>query len=102
MPMHITQYTATHFQLGVGFSALSDHVKVPNICVSIQEPVQNSPIRPSAILSAKAKAIEHIISPKNALKMSVLALLKKLSLAEVVEISVFGGRSPEENYIFVV
>lgn len=65
------------FQLGVGSSSLSDQVKVPNIWVSIQEPVQNSSIRPSAMLSVKAKGIELTTSPKNALKMSVLALLKE-------------------------
>lgn len=64
-------------QLGVGSSSPSDQVKVPNVWVSIQEPVQNSPIRPSATLSVKAKGVELTISPKNAQKMSVLALLKE-------------------------
>lgn len=77
MPIHITQYTATCFQLGVGFSSPSDQVKVPGIWESIQEPVQNSPIRPSATLSVKANGTELRISPKNALKMSMLALLKE-------------------------
>lgn len=81
MPIHTTQYAATCFQLGVGFSSplrvRKDQVKVPNIWVSIQEPVQNSPIWQSATLSVKPNGTELTISPKNALKMSVLALLKE-------------------------
>lgn len=55
------------------------------------------------IICNKAEGTELLTSPKNALKISAsFTERKKKKIASVTEVYVFGGKGPEENYIFVV